>query len=71
MIYSQDIKNNNFCIVQIDNKPKIVADIFTNDLYENAGSFSCSWREVDIEFYQELFDILKENGKPLDWGSLG
>ncbi len=71
MIYSQDIKNNNFCIVQINNKPKIVADIFTNDLYENAGSFSCSWREVDIEFYQELFDILKENGKPLDWGSLG
>lgn len=71
MIYPQNIKNKNFCIVQVNNEPHLVADISTDNAYQNPGSFSCSWREVDIKFYRELFEMLKENGTVLDWSSFG
>ena len=61
MVYQENIDNivsaqDDFCIISINNKPKLVAYTFTDNKYSSAGDIGwISWREVDIEFYDELY----------------
>ncbi|NEP02369.1 MAG: hypothetical protein F6K58_27720 [Symploca sp. SIO2E9] len=69
MVYQRDVNNiiaskDDFCIVEINGKPSIVAYTFTDDQYPNAGWIS--WREVDVQFYAELYKTQKDKGHRIE-----
>ncbi|NES06615.1 MAG: hypothetical protein F6K22_29635 [Okeania sp. SIO2F4] len=61
MVYQDNIDNivgpqDDFCIISINNVPKLVAYIFTDNKFTSTGGIGwISWREVDINFYDELY----------------
>ncbi|NEP77308.1 MAG: hypothetical protein F6K39_03455 [Okeania sp. SIO3B3] len=61
MVYQDNIDNivsaqDDFCIISINNDPKLVAYIFTDNKFTSTGGIGwISWREVDIKFYDELY----------------
>ncbi len=60
MVYQNNINNivgaqDDFCIISINNVPKLVAYIFTNQFSSPGKIGWISWREVDIKFYDELY----------------
>lgn len=64
MVYQKNNDNivkpeDDFCIVKIDGKPSIVAYTLTDNRYPNAGAW-ISWRNVDIEYYTELYRCQKD-----------
>ncbi|MFM7363099.1 MAG: hypothetical protein ACKO11_01085, partial [Cuspidothrix sp.] len=44
---------DDFCVISVQDSPKFIAYSFTDDKYHNIGWIS--WREVDVQFYDELY----------------
>ncbi|NEO20332.1 MULTISPECIES: hypothetical protein [unclassified Moorena] len=61
MVYQDDLENiispqDDFCIISIRNAPKLVAYSFTDNKHSHTSLLGwISWREVDINFYDELY----------------
>lgn len=61
MVYEDNINNivsaqDDFCIISINNIPKLVAYSFTDNKFSNTSWIGwISWREVDIKYYNELY----------------
>jgi hypothetical protein len=69
MVYQDNIDNivsaqDDFCIISINNTPKLVAYSFTDNKYSNTGWIS--WREVDIKFYDELYKCQKDKNHRIE-----
>lgn len=66
MVYQENIDNiaspqDDFCIISINNTPKLVAYTFTDNKFSNTDWIGwISWREVDIKFYDELYRCQKD-----------
>jgi len=70
MLYQKNRDNivtpeDDFCIVIIDGKPSIVAYTLTDNKYPNAGGW-ISWRNVDIEYYTELYQCQISKGHRIE-----
>ncbi len=72
MKYNDLLQNKNFFIFEVKTQGKLVANIFMDNRYgQDKGSVICSWRNVDIEFYEKLFNLLQENVQQvLQWEDL-
>ncbi|NET27116.1 hypothetical protein [Okeania sp. SIO1I7] len=59
MVYQDDNivgAQDDFCIISINNVPKLVAYIFTNNQFSSTGEIGwISWRQVDTTFYDRLY----------------
>ncbi|NEO70286.1 hypothetical protein [Moorena sp. SIO3H5] len=61
MVYQDDIENiispqDDFCIISLKNGSKLVAYSFTDNKYSHTSWLGwISWREVDSQFYDELY----------------
>ncbi|MDJ0736231.1 MAG: hypothetical protein QNJ47_19570 [Nostocaceae cyanobacterium] len=72
MVYQDNIDNivsaqDDFCIISINNTPKLVAYSFTDGRFSNAGWVGwISWREVDIKFYDELYRCQKDKNHRIE-----
>ncbi|MBN3960167.1 hypothetical protein [Nostoc sp. NMS8] len=69
MVYQDNIDNivsaqDDFCIISINNIPRLVAYSFTDNKYPNTGWIS--WREVDIKFYEELYKCQKDQNHRIE-----
>ncbi|MBG1271208.1 hypothetical protein [Nostoc sp. WHI] len=69
MVYQDNIDNivspqDDFCIISINNTPRLVAYSFTDNKYSNTGWIS--WREVDIKFYEELYKCQKDKNHRIE-----
>ncbi|MUG96417.1 hypothetical protein F7734_30350 [Scytonema sp. UIC 10036] len=69
MVYQDNIENivspqDDFCIISVNNNPKLVAYSFTDNKYSNTGWIS--WREVDIKFYEELYKCQKDKNHRIE-----
>jgi len=69
MVYQDNIDNivsaqDDFCIISINNTPKLVVYSFTDKKYSNTGWIS--WREVDIKFYEELYKCQKDKNHRIE-----
>jgi hypothetical protein len=66
MVYQDNIDNivsvqDDFCIISINNSPKLVAYSFTDNKFSDTGWIGwISWREVDIKFYDGLYKCQKD-----------
>ncbi|WP_392532785.1 hypothetical protein [Nostoc sp. C117] len=69
MVYQDNIDNivspqDDFCIISLNNTPRLVAYSFTDNKYSNIGWIS--WREVDIKFYEELYRCQKDKNHRIE-----
>ena len=62
MVYEEDIDNivspqDDFCIISMNNIPKLVAYNFCDNKFSNTSWIGwISWREIDIKYYNELYE---------------